>query len=313
MVVVLVDLDHGEQDIRLLLAVVPLKPQLISYFLHLDNHVLKLLVEKHLQVQQFLEHGVGRLLLVEVLADFDCNAPEELVLLVAGIAVVIEIGGQLRKDNVYLLECVLKLSNALAGVFLPLLVLLRAVLDVRGGFYHLPLQVVAEVAHVVLFVGYHANVVLLVLDCASPQGVEYLNCSVFGVFDEEDQLLEHRVLVFDKLFAVGGEVGLEKLYFLVDLLPFRQDVAHQLPALVHLLLQLLLLPTNQLGLVVKVGVDDVFLKLLVLSLHLSVAFNQNGLLALNRFVQLFVLPYLLEDLEGHIQFRNIAFFQRLKT
>ena len=306
-VAVLVELDHGEENIGLLLAVVPLEPELVPDFLHLEDDVLELLVEKDLQVQQLLEHGVGRLLFMEILADLDCNAPEELVLLAAGVAVVVEVGGQLRKYHVDLLECVLELSDALAGVLLPLLVLLGAVLDVGGGLYHLALEVVAEVGHVVLFIGNNAHVVLLALDGAPPQGVEYLNRCVFGVFDEEDQLLEHGVLVLDELLAVGGEVGLEELYLLVGLLPLGQDFAHQLPALVHLLPQLLLLPLNQLGPVVEVGFYDVFLKLLVLPLHLRVAFNQNGLLALNRFVQLFVLPYLLENLESHVQLRDIAF------
>ena len=129
-VVVLVELDHCEEDVSLLLAVVPLEPQPVPDFLHLEDHVLELLVEEDLQVQQLLQHGVGRLLLVEVLADLDRDAPEELVLLAAGVAVVVEVGGQLGKYHVDLLEGALELSDALAGVLFPLLVLLGAVLDV---------------------------------------------------------------------------------------------------------------------------------------------------------------------------------------
>lgn len=129
-VVVLVELDHCEEDVSLLLAVVPLEPQPVPDFLHLEDHVLELLVEEDLQVQQLLQHGVGRLLLVEVLADLDSDAPEELVLLAAGVAVVVEVGGQLGKYHVDLLEGALELSDALAGVLFPLLVLLGAVLDV---------------------------------------------------------------------------------------------------------------------------------------------------------------------------------------
>ena len=163
--------------------------------------------------------------------------------------------------------------------------------------------------HVVLLVSYNAHVVLLVLDGAPPQGVKYLYRCIFCVFDQEDQLLQHGILVLDQFLAVSGKVGLEELYFLVDLLPLGQDVAHQLPTLVHLLLQLILPPVNQLGPIVKVGLEHVFLKLLVLPLHLRVAFNQNGFFALDRLVQLFVLPDLLENLEGHIKFRDIAFLE----
>ena len=67
--------------------------------------------------------------------------------------------------------------------------------------------------HVVLLVSYNAHVVLLVLDGAPPQGVEYFNCCVFGVFDQENQLLQHGILVLNQFLAVSGKVGLEELYF----------------------------------------------------------------------------------------------------